>query len=287
MTRAEHVRREGLEIRALRRLKHGRQPTVVLPQPIPGQKAHDGFTDAVVNRLGDLAVVAEAHPREPLILEERERIGHASLDLRSRSEGRDGEGPSRNGHGLGQPARLRREAVKALADHLLEGDDGERRGRRADPVAMAPHELLDEEGASPRLVHDSKRRPLAKRVRRTEERQRQEVRLAGRQRTHVDLAHVARPAGRHLHQKRTRVRVFLSRRHHEKQRRRVRRPHDFDEQRDAVGVAPLNVVDENDEGTPPGKRREAFAQRPERASPLDLRVVLRRAELRAQALHAP
>ncbi len=58
----------------------------------------------------------------------------------------------------------------------------------------------------------------------------------------------------------------------EHHRRRERRAREIEEQRGAVGVAPLRVVDVDDEGPTAGQGEEEFAQRPERAPSNALRV---------------
>ena len=60
--------------------------------------------------------------------------------------------------------------------------------------------------------------------------------------------------------------------HHEQERRRVRRAHQLEEQRRAVDVAPLHVVDEDDQRLPLRRAREELAQRGERALAHHLRI---------------
>ena len=73
-------------------------------------------------------------------------------------------------------------------------------------------------------------------------------------------------------EKRAGLRLFVAVGHHVENGRRLRRSHELEEKRGAVGVAPLGVVDVDDQRLAGGERPEERAERRERPSADEVRV---------------
>ncbi len=83
------------------------------------------------------------------------------------------------------------------------------------------------------------------------------------------------------------LRLFVAVGHHVEDGRRIRRAHQLEEEGGAVGVAPLSVVDVDDERLPGGERPEERPERGERAPPDEVRIGDRLLGDLADARHAP
>jgi hypothetical protein len=94
------------------------------------------------------------------------------------------------------------------------------------------------------------------------------------ERAYGDLARLGafRPAFAHLLEKRASLHVLVPLRHDEENRRRLGRPHQLEEQRGAVGVPPLGIIDVDDERPSAGQRAEELAERRERSPAYEVRV---------------
>ena len=139
----------------------------------------------------------------------------------------------------------------------------------------AARELLDEERAAARLARDRLGDALGARVSRDPRSASARRRASSGSSGPTGCSRTSAPAGQRaldLEQERARVRLLVPVRHHEQERRRVGRPHQLEEQRRAVDVAPLHVVDEDDERLAPRELREELAQRDERALAQHVRI---------------
>ena len=162
---------------------------------------------------------------------------------------------------------------------------------RGDPSSVASHELLDEKRATPGLPRHGTRDPLRHLVGRIEQRERQGQRVVDIEGSDGDVADLRalRPALAHLHQQGAPLGLLVAVRHEQEQRRRVGRTEDLDEERRAVEVAPVRVVDEEDERLDLTQGREELAQRTEGAlsqtPPVVLARLARRGRHARDALH--
>ena len=152
---------------------------------------------------------------------------------------------------LEQAPSVARQAIEPLRDHLSE------RERVEGPTIVAvgevhivTHELLDEKRTSPRLARGRAGRSLRHLVGAIEQRQGEPHGVRRVERPHGDVAHLGAlgPAIAYLFEKRAGLRLLVPVSHHVENGRRIRRAHEVEEKRGAVGVAPLRVVDVEDEG---------------------------------------
>jgi hypothetical protein len=270
---------ERLEVRARHRLERARELPVALPEPGRREGRHDRLADPIVRRLDDLVSVAEARAHEPLRAKlADERIQRAPRVARVSHNRHRERAPAHRDH-LDEPPRVDREPLEAPADDLLERKRRRRDSRvvRRSRAAARPHsarELLDEERASARFSRDRVGHLHGSGVVGAEQGEGETPRLVGGERPDRMLAHVGAggPEGGGLEQEGVRLRVLVAVRHHEQKRRCLGRSHQLEEQRRAVAVAPLHVVDEDDERVAPRDLREQITERDEGSLPQHLRI---------------
>ncbi len=149
--------------------------------------------------------------------------------------------------------------------------DGVERQRRlaVGAIAGVPRQLLDQERVALGLGHDP--RGVAGRVGAAAEvDERQVERVAVEHRPDLDVLGLDRGQRDllvELAQERVRVAALAAERDDQQERGRVGRAHQRREQRHAVGIAPLQVVDREHQRLAIGDAREQLAQRRERAPP--------------------
>ena len=228
-----------------------------------------------MNRLDDLAPVAEARAHEPLRPEQGDRHVDVLPDAGRGRERRDGQWSAGHGDHLDEIASTSRQTIEPIAHHLVEGDGTGCLSVDARIATMAAHQLLDQQRTPARLAHDRPRRSASRLVGGREQRESHAVGLIGSERPHLYVQNAGRwrPGGGHLDQEGATGCLSVTVRHHEEQRGRERRTRELHQQRDAVDVPPLCVVDEHHERLALRERREQIAQGDERATPLGLRVV--------------
>ncbi len=244
---AEQVRGQRFEIGIRGRFQRGSQPTVVFPHVGRREQPDDGLADAVVRHLDDLAPVAHPRAREPSVAEEGDGLARALADAGRGHGQRHRQRPSADGHDLDEADGFLGKPRKAVTDHLIERHEDEARLVCSDPSAVASHELLDEKRAAPGLPRHRARDPLRHLVGRVEQRERQGERVVDIEGSNGDVADLRplRPPLADLHQQRALDRPPPSRYVIEQEQRRCfGRTEDLDEERGAVEIAPLRVVDE-------------------------------------------
>ena len=229
----------------------------------------------------------------------RPEAGYELVDSLEDARGvaREGElhGATAHADDLDEATRRGLEHREPLGDHVVERHGAEGRGRIcARPFALASrdegaHELLDKEGAPAGLAGDRLRDLEGRRALRVEQRARERPRVVHRERPDREIAHLGRnrPAGAHLEHEGARGRLLVAVGHHDEQRRRERGAHGLEQQVDAVGVAPLHVVDPEDQRPAARQLGEHPPQRGERVAPHVLRVGGRGLHGGGDGRHAP
>ncbi len=228
-----------------------------------------------MNRLDDVAAVPEARAHESLRPEQGDRRIDVRPGARRGAERRDRQWPAGDGDHLDELAGTSRQTFEPVADHLVESDGTERRPVGARIVAMAAHELLDQQRAPARLAYHRPCGSPSRLVGRSEQREGHAVGIVGRERPHLDVQDPGRgrPGRGHLDQEWAAGRLAAAVRHHEEERGRVRGTRQLHQQRDAVDVAPLCVVDEHHQRLALRERGEQIAEGDERAPAYSLRIV--------------
>ena len=242
------VRRHHARVGVARALEREGQLSVERAQRLGVERAERRLAHARVVRLDGVAAARPARLDE--VRDAQERREPCELAGRHVERDRDrvlGEGRAGHGDELDEPLRVGIERLDARTQRFFESH--RRRRRRADHEDVA-HDLVDEERVSARLAGDRVdadrhfgRRPV-------DERARQRTRVIARQRPEVHVPHVAREVH---HEGERALRPFgrvargraLGR--DEQQVRRVGRAYDLGEQREAVGVGPLQIVDREDQ----------------------------------------
>ena len=245
----EQMNRERLEVDARGGLERPCEPPVMGAQVAGREELDDGLPDAVVTRLDDLVALAEPDPDEAFAAKQLDVVvQHAVLTPHGR-EDRERERPSGDRHHLCEAASSVGQALEPIAHHLREGYERERRVGRRRSHTIAAYELLDEKGAAVRFARGGARRSLGHLVGCANQRQREPLGIFERERTDADVADVGAhgPALVHLEQEGACGGLLLAVRQEQQDGRRVRGTHHLLEQRDAVHVAPLHVVDVEDE----------------------------------------
>ncbi len=273
----EQMDGERLEVDGGRGLEHAGEVPVMGSQVAGRELLDDGLPDAVVTGLDDLVAFAEPDADEAFAAKQLDVVvRRASLSTRGREDGY-GEGPSRDRHRLRKTARARGKPVEPIAHDIRKRPERERRADRRRLHPVASYELLDEKGAAMGFARDGARRSLGQLVGGTDPGERERLGLLDLEGADADVADVGGdgPALVHLEQEGARGGLLLSIRQEEQDRRRVRGPHHLVEQRDAVDVAPLHVVDVEDERPASRERAHELAQRTERALPHAMSVAHR------------
>ena len=276
--RAEEVDRDGLGVGVGAGLQGPGEPLVAVSGSLGGGARQHGVADALVDRLDDVVAVAHPDAHEARSAQERDgprrRIGDDRVTgprLRASQQHGHRQRTARDRDQLEQRARRLRQARDPPRDDVVEAD------RRASGIHVAfkvRFERAPRRGAgSP----DSRATaPPPSRARR------RPPRRAGRApgaspppsssgrtttvRASAPSGHAARSAAR----KGLVVASSSPVRHEDEQGRGVRRPHELEEQGGAVGVAPVCVVDEDDERLAARRAREtarAARRRPAGAAP--------------------
>ena len=234
------------------------------------QPGHDGLPDPIVRRLDPLSPVTRHDPHEA----PRLQIRQAPVDVVARARGVPQD---RRGHGapvrrdeLQEVSRLAVEVVDALLDHLLErrpGVENERVRVRLQALgSRASGEVLDEERASARAASDGVGDALRGFVLGAHEVEGETPRVVEPERVDDDAPHVDADEAllEELLQKRAGLGVHASPLAEDEQEPRgVRRSHHLLQQGRAVDVAPVNVVEVQDQsaGAGPAPRAAHAARR--------------------------
>ena len=265
------VRRKRLRIGTARSLQGQREPTMVPPPRRWIEMDPHRVADPIVVGLdrigathaGGLDEVRRTQP--PDLFDERphRRPGRVrDRLLRQRT--------TRHRHQFEDRAIAFVEAGDARPQRLLEADEA---GFLAEQQ-LAAHQLIDEQRVPARLARDRRRarhlRPALAHEEIDEracviERQaldRQSTHLPGHPSRHV--VHRARALA--TRRERARGTTLAPHRRDQQQRRRTRWPHHLGEQRQPVGVGPLQIVDQQHQRVAKGDRDEQLAQRRKQAN---------------------
>ena len=286
VARAEEVRRDGLGIRVGRRLEHARELRVVRARTSAGSCA------TIVSRMRSWLASTISHALAQARAHEAPRCAGARRAAgRSRRRSRPRPRSTRAGAGR----RRRRSRASRRASSGSRATRVARASSRARPragrrLARRPSRCGGRRSRRARAPRAGRGfRPTRARSRRPSPsagvgfrlrgaRRGQAARILEHRAARRQLAHlgVLGPARAQVGQEGARLRLLGPVGRHEQHRRRRGRPHQLDEQRGAVGVAPLDVVDEDHDALPLRERRDELAQRAERELPDDLRVARRR-----------
>ncbi len=260
--------RQGFGVEAGRGLHGAREPALMLAKPRRRELCNDRLADAVMNRLEHLLTVPQALAKEPAAAEKPER-GVRDREVRGLGGDRHRDRSAGHGDDLDQPPDSVRQGGQSVADHLLEGDPVI--VRREDAARGAARELLDEQGAPPRLARDGFR---DRRIAQPQERQRKAPGVARPQRADRELACFGPvgPVGAHLRKEIRRPRFLVSMREHEEDRWSPGRADEVEEQGRAVRVAPLDVIDADHERHSAGEGRQQITQSAGRTTAHEPRV---------------
>ena len=255
-----------------------RQPFVVPLQAIRRQVRHDRLPDPVVIDL-DVVVQGQADATDQTGRAERGQ-GHPAPT--TQLAGLEGQGlpdrASRNGHGPQQPLGLLRLPLDPRPEHFIQVELADLLPAidRLTPLNM-PDQLVDEQRVPTRLPRHHVRLGSRHGVLPPQKDQCQLARLGLRQRLDGQLA-VVEPGGAgddrlaDLGQERTPLSVFRAEATQEQQDGRLRRAEQVREQDGAIDVAPLKVVDGQDQGGPLRQPGQQLAEPRERAAAQLLRV---------------
>ena len=212
------------------------------------------LANTVVGHLDDFAAVAQPAPDEAMRTQQPDELVGPVVDLGRRRSNRDRNGSAFDRDHLEQASCILRQLPSALAHHLLE-----RHGRQihgscrcvgGSRACETARELLDEKRATARLAGDGAR-DEPRSLLRSEQREGQPLGVVRRKRADVQLPH--RDPLRHARPHRTQevaVRRFVLPVAHDEQHSERRRTKQLEQQRGAVGIAPLCVVDIEDESPP-------------------------------------
>ncbi len=246
-----------------------------------------------MDRFDHLAPLTQACTHETPCPQQGDELWGRVAGVRCDSDGRHGQRAAAHGHDLEQTPRVLGQARRALSQDLVERDHAQRGHalaiRRAMVSGRAARQLLDQERVAARLARDARGNILRGGLARAQKRGGQATRIVERERLDLDLAYLGAlgPSPAQIRKKGTGRRVFRAVRRHQQDWRRRGRPHHLHEEGGAVGVAPLNVVDEDDDRVPRREGPEKLAQGAERKLPEDLRVAGRGLRERVDPRYAP
>ena len=232
--------------------------------------------------LDNLDSVPEPGAEEPARARRPDGLVEALAHARGPRDHGDRQGPAADGHDLEEAPPVVGQALDALRDHLAQRQrvEGRAVGARGDAVEpredvhVVAHELLDEKRASLGLARGGARHPLRSVVGAIEQCESEALGFRVRERSHGDVERrgAIRPAIPDLLEERAGLRLFQPVGENVEDRGRVGRPHEIEEERRAVGVAPLGVVDVDDEGQLGRQGREKRAERREGPAAHEVRI---------------
>ncbi len=268
----QEMRGEHLGVCAARRLELHGEPQMMAREPLGGDVPHDRLADPIVIGLDVVHLARAPGAHEVPGSERRERGERIGRELRCTCRHALLDGPARHGDDLEEALRVGAEALEAAAQDLLE-----RQRRRIVAVGSGgsrdvASELQNEERAPFRLDRDGGGTPQGIRLGAAEQRARQVAGLGLRQRENFEASHLLHAEVEQLRERVAPSRLLRAIGSEKEQRWRIRRPEDLGEEASAVEVAPLQIVDEQDEGARVDEPGEQLLQSGEGA-PAALAVV--------------
>jgi hypothetical protein len=240
--------------------------------PLPGDEAtHDRRADPIVVALDQTFLLRVARADQVLGPQARQRVEQILAGSGGAGDELELERPRRDRDELEHRARRAVELRHALLHDRVQAI------RRAE-LAIDARELVDEERIAVRLGGDRIRPAL---VGRSEQRRGELRRLCGSERFEPQLVdrHVGEQR-REPREERARGPLLVAKPCQPEHRRRIRSAHELGEQRRAVGIAPLQIVDAHDHRRSRGEPLEQRAQRRDPADPHVGRIAARVAQRR-------
>ncbi len=243
-------RGEGILIGDVRGEQYAREPLVVAPAACRRDARDDRLANAVVVRLDRIVDARPAGANQRGRAQRTERLGQRRrLELERQAD--DALRQRRTGHRdeLEHAARTRLHAQDPRPQRVVEP------GRRGSRRAGVTHELVDEHRMTGCVVDERRRLGLAV----GGEQRDQLAAFLGRQPPELDRVHRARELGAGSR--------LAAPGHDHEDSRSVGWMQDLPQQRDRIGIGPLDVVDHDDDRLMRGERAEQGAQPAERARP--------------------
>ena len=242
-----------------RLLLHGGEAEVGAAERLRIQALHHQLPDPIVEGLGEVAGAEAPAPDEVLRTQDRER-GVGGSDAGGAGAGPLLDRPRRHRHRLEEAPGVGREAVDPRPEHALQ-----RHARHGPSGRDRAHQLGDEEGAAVGLPGDGRRQRLV-RAGAAEEGAGQGGGLVVGEAAHLDDLAVHRREGAERAEELALVDLVAPVAGEEQQRGRVGRGEQGGHQLGAVDVAPLEVVEVEDQRPPPGQVVEEVPERGEGAA---------------------
>ena len=219
--------------------------------------------------------IAHAHAREAARLQQREELRGGLDSPGGLLDDRNRKGSTTDCDEFENLASVVRQARGAVLDHPLKGEEIERALSRGCCRDVAAHKFVDEKRAPLRFACDRVRDELRRRVHLIEQSQREATRVGALEGPDLDLTHVdvRGPSRVQVQEKGALARFFTAVCRQEEQGRLVRGANELEEQRGAVDVAPVHVIDEHDEQAAARECREELPQGGKRAQTNHPRIV--------------